>query len=74
MSVSLIILAATLKHLIYTEKSNIIRIMDRMITVVVALIAAAGIPAMIYSEQRKLALVGNFRRCGVGFACGVTDI
>jgi hypothetical protein len=43
--------------------------MDRMITVVVALIAAAGLSAMVYSEPRTLVL-GGFR----GFGCGVTDV
>jgi hypothetical protein len=57
------------KHPIYTEKSDINRIMDRMITVVVALIAAAGLSAMVYSEPRTLVL-GGFR----GFGCGVTDV
>jgi hypothetical protein len=51
------------KHLIYTEKSNTsLRMMNRTTTVVVALIAAAGLSTMVYASpgQRALAWGGGF--------------
>ena len=49
--------------------------MNRTTTVVVALIAAAGLSTMVYAvpEQRVLAwggFGGGFGGCGFGFGCG----
>jgi hypothetical protein len=52
---------------------SVLRIMNRTTTVVVALIAAAGLSTMVYSvpEQRALAWAGGFGGCGFGFGgCG----
>jgi hypothetical protein len=53
---------------------SVLRIMNRTTTVVVALIAAAGLSTMAYTvpEQRASAWGGGFGcgGCGFGFGCG----
>jgi hypothetical protein len=46
--------------------------MNRTTTIVVALVAAAGLSTMAYTvpEQRALAWLGDFGGCGFGFDCG----